>query len=146
MTNPNDNVQWYDHAHGFQMFFPNGYGLAIIPGYNGDTMEVTVVDGEGAAIPDNNGDTMEFVTPAMLGNYINRVRDLPPRTGCSPLAPDETIEGGESNGMTNDEQMEILRKAGYFKDGEDAYSLLAAIESLNIEIESLQNKIKEIEG
>lgn len=46
--------------------------------------------------------------------------------------------------MTNDEQIEVLRKAGYFKDGEDAYSLLAAIDSLNIEIESLQNKIKEV--
>jgi len=47
--------------------------------------------------------------------------------------------------MTNDEQIEILRKAGYFKDGEDAYSLLAAIDSLNIEIEFLQNKIKELD-
>lgn len=48
--------------------------------------------------------------------------------------------------MTNDEQIEILRKAGYFKDGEDAFSLLAAIDSLNIEIESLQNKIKEVDA
>jgi hypothetical protein len=46
---------------------------------------------------------------------------------------------------TNDEHIEILRKAGYFKDGEDAYSLLAAIDSLNIEIESLQEKVKEKE-
>ena len=48
--------------------------------------------------------------------------------------------------MTNDEQIEILRKAGYFKDGEDAFSLLAAIDSLNIEIETLQNKIKEVDA
>lgn len=47
--------------------------------------------------------------------------------------------------MTNDEQIEILRKAGYFKDGEDAFSLLAAIDSLNIEIESLKEKVKEKE-
>ena len=47
--------------------------------------------------------------------------------------------------MTNDEHMEILRKAGYFKDGEDAFSLLAAIDSLNIEIETLQNKVKELD-
>ena len=93
MTNPNDNVQWYDYTHGFRMYFPNGYGLSIIPGYNGDTMEVMVVDGGGAAIPDNDGDTVEFVTPAMLGNFINQVRDYPPRTGCFPLAPHETIEG-----------------------------------------------------
>lgn len=41
--------------------------------------------------------------------------------------------------MTNDEQIEILRKAGYFKDGEDVFSLLAAIDSL-------QNKIKEVDA
>ena len=93
MTNPNDNVQWYDYTNGFRMYFPNGYGLSIIPGYNGDTMEVMVVNGEGAAIPDNDGDTVEFVTPAMLGNYINQIRDLPPRTGCFTLAPNEKIEG-----------------------------------------------------
>jgi len=92
MTNPNDNVQWYDYTHGFRMYFPNGYGLSIIPGYNGDTMEVMVVNGDGAAIPDKDGDEVEFVTPAMLGNYINQIRDLPPRTGCFTLAPNETIE------------------------------------------------------
>ena len=42
--------------------------------------------------------------------------------------------------MNNDEQMEILRKAGYFHDGEDAYSLLAYIDSLKIELEDLRER------
>jgi len=90
-TNPNDNVQWYDYTHGFRMYFPNGYGLSIIPGYNGDTMEVMIVNGDGAALDVEN--QVEYCTPGFLGDYINRVRDLPARTGCFTLAPNETIEG-----------------------------------------------------
>ena len=91
MTNPNDNVQWYDYTHGFRMYFPNGYGLSIIPGYNGDTMEVMIVNGEGAALDVEN--QVEYCTPSFLGDYINQIRDLPPRTGCFTLAPNEKIEG-----------------------------------------------------
>jgi hypothetical protein len=91
MTNPNDNVQWYDYTHGFRMYFPNGYGLSIIPGHNGDTMEVMVVNGDGAALDVEN--QVEYCTPSFLGDYISKVRDLPARTGCFPLAPNETIQG-----------------------------------------------------
>jgi len=89
MTEATKTVVWYEYTHGFRMYFPNGYGLSIIPGYNGDTMEVMVVDGDGAAIPDDDGNEVEFVTPAMLGNYINQIRDLPPRT--QPNKENETV-------------------------------------------------------
>jgi len=93
MTEPNKNVVWYDYTHGFRMYFPNGYGLSIIPGYNGDTMEVMIVDGDGAAITNINGyemeDEVDFVTPAMLGNLINQIRDYPPRT--EPIKENETV-------------------------------------------------------
>jgi hypothetical protein len=40
------------------------------------------------------------------------------------------------------EQIEILRKAGFFQDGDDAVSLIAAFESLQGEIDSLNEKIQ----
>jgi len=98
MTSYNDNVQWivqwYDYSPGFRMYFPNGYGISIIPGHTGDTMEVMVVSGDGtlfdAAVARHRwprqGDTAEVVmsprpiTPALLGDFINQIRDLPPRT------------------------------------------------------------------
>jgi len=48
--------------------------------------------------------------------------------------------------MNNDEQIEILRKAGFFHDGEDAYSLLAYIGALNIELQILRERISPDEG
>lgn len=42
--------------------------------------------------------------------------------------------------MNAEEEIAILRSAGFFQDGEDAYSLLAYIDSLTIEIEHLRNK------
>jgi hypothetical protein len=40
------------------------------------------------------------------------------------------------------EQIEILRKAGFFQNGDDAVSLIAAFESLQGEIDSLNEKIQ----
>jgi hypothetical protein len=40
------------------------------------------------------------------------------------------------------EQIEILRKAGFFQNGDDAVSLVAAFESLQGEIDSLNEKIQ----
>lgn len=39
----------------------------------------------------------------------------------------------------SEEQIAILRNAGFFQDGDDAYSLLAYIDSLLIEIEYLSS-------
>jgi hypothetical protein len=39
--------------------------------------------------------------------------------------------------MNAEEQIDILRKAGFFQDGEDAYSLIAAFEAMQSEIEYL---------
>lgn len=100
MTNPNDNVQWYDYAHGMRLCFLNGYSLSIIPGYNGDTVEVALMAGEEfvnelPGIPDIDPRNLPVthLTPTFLGDYINKVRDLPERTGCFTLAPNETIQG-----------------------------------------------------
>ncbi|MBU6174789.1 MAG: hypothetical protein KGQ60_13350 [Planctomycetes bacterium] len=100
MTNPNDNVQWYDITHGVRLHFPNGYSLSIIPGYNGDTLEVAVMAGEEfvnelPGIPDIDPRDLpvKYCTPSFLGDYISKVRDLPARTGCFTLASNETIEG-----------------------------------------------------
>jgi len=41
-----------------------------------------------------------------------------------------------------EEQIEILRKAGFFQNGDDALSLVAAFESLQGEIDSLNEKIQ----
>jgi hypothetical protein len=41
-----------------------------------------------------------------------------------------------------EEQIEILRKAGFFQNGDDAVSLVAAFESLQGEIDSLNEKIQ----
>ena len=44
--------------------------------------------------------------------------------------------------MNAQEQIEILRKAGFFQNGDDAVSLVAAFESLQGEIDSLNEKIQ----
>ena len=44
--------------------------------------------------------------------------------------------------MNAAEQIEILRKAGFFRNGDDAVSLVAAFESLQGEIDSLNEKIQ----
>ncbi len=44
--------------------------------------------------------------------------------------------------MNAAEQIEILRKAGFFQNGDDAVSLVAAFESLQGEIDSLNEKIQ----
>ncbi len=44
--------------------------------------------------------------------------------------------------MNAEEQIEILRKAGFFQNGDDAVSLIAAFESLQGEIDSLNEKIQ----
>jgi hypothetical protein len=100
MTNPNDNVQWSDITHGLLLCFPNGYSLSIIPGYNGDTVEVALMVerqfvNELPGIPDIDPRDLpvRYCTPSSLGDYISKVRDLPARTGCFTLAPNETIEG-----------------------------------------------------
>jgi hypothetical protein len=41
-----------------------------------------------------------------------------------------------------EEQIEILRKAGFFQNGDDAVSLIAAFESLQGEIDSRNEKIQ----
>ncbi len=44
--------------------------------------------------------------------------------------------------MNAQEQIEILRKAGFFQNGDDAVSLIAAFESLQGEIDSRNEKIQ----
>ena len=96
MTEPNKNVVWYDYTHGFCMYFPNGYGLSIIPGYNGDTVEVALMAGEefvnelpGIRDIDFRDLPVKYCTPSFLGDYISKVRDLPPRT--EPIKENETV-------------------------------------------------------
>jgi uncharacterized protein YjcR len=38
--------------------------------------------------------------------------------------------------MSDHDEINVLRKAGYFKDGDDALSLLASVDSLNLDLES----------
>ena len=44
--------------------------------------------------------------------------------------------------MNAEQQIEVLRNFGFFQDGDDALSLIAAFESLQGEIDSLKEKIK----
>ena len=46
--------------------------------------------------------------------------------------------------MNAEEQIQVLRKAGYFQDGDDALSLLAHVDSLEIEIETLRGLIQRL--
>jgi hypothetical protein len=43
--------------------------------------------------------------------------------------------------MNAEEQIDILRKAGFFQDGEDAYSLIAAFAAMQSEIEYLTEEL-----
>jgi len=46
MTEPNKTaVEWNEYTHGMRLHFPNGYSLSIIPGYNGDTLELALMIG-----------------------------------------------------------------------------------------------------
>jgi hypothetical protein len=46
--------------------------------------------------------------------------------------------------MNNEEEINILKRAGFFQDGEDAVSLIAAFESMQIEIEQLRKEREEL--
>jgi hypothetical protein len=93
MTNPNYNVQWYADGTdgGLRLTFPNGYSLSIIPHfYNKDMLETAVLVGDEFSDPENQ---VSYCFPSELGDLINKVRDLPARTGCFTLAPNEKIQG-----------------------------------------------------
>jgi len=47
--------------------------------------------------------------------------------------------------MNAEEQIQVLRKAGYFQDGDDALSLLAHVSSLEIEIETLRELVQNLQ-
>lgn len=47
--------------------------------------------------------------------------------------------------MNAEEQIQVLRKAGYFQDGDDALSLLAHVDSLHIEIACLQELVQHLQ-
>ena len=46
--------------------------------------------------------------------------------------------------MNNEEEINILKRAGFFQDGEDAVSLIAAFESMQIEMEQLRKEREEL--
>ena len=46
--------------------------------------------------------------------------------------------------MNNEEQINILKRAGFFQDGDDALSLIAAFESMKIETEQLLKALRAI--
>ena len=46
--------------------------------------------------------------------------------------------------MNAEEEIQVLRNAGYFRDGDDALSLLAHVSSLEIEIETLQGLVQRL--
>ena len=46
--------------------------------------------------------------------------------------------------MNNEEQINILKSAGFFQDGDDALSLIAAFESMKIETEQLLKALRAI--
>ena len=77
MTESNKTaVEWNEYTHGMRLHFPNGYSLSIIPGYNGDTLELALMIGDEFA---DLEDPIAYCTAAMLGEAINQVRDLAPR-------------------------------------------------------------------
>lgn len=44
--------------------------------------------------------------------------------------------------MNHEEQIEILRQAGFFQNGDDAASLVAAFEALQMEMDEMNRKIQ----
>ncbi len=48
----------------------------------------------------------------------------------------------DDNKKMAEEMIELLRKAGFFQNGDDAVSLIAAFDTLQMEIDSLNEKIQ----
>lgn len=95
-TKPNETVEWYPITYGLRLTFPNGYSLSIIPGYDGATLEVALMGEEdfvnelpGIGDFDPRDLPVKHCNPSFLGDYINKVRDLPPRT--EPNKENETV-------------------------------------------------------
>jgi len=84
-----------------------------------------------------------FPTEASLDKVLSGEIDA---VDAEVVRPDIILDLEQIKQMMSDhDEINVLRKAGYFQDGDDALSLLAAVDSLNLDLGSAQAKA-EAEG
>ena len=83
-----EDLNLFPHYNGFQHreYFPNGYGLSLIPESDGETYEMAVLehtDGAKCQITYESPltqDVLRFQTREEIWELRDRIRNLPPRT------------------------------------------------------------------
>lgn len=103
----------------------NNETTAIIVFSDGQTYET---------ITPNDGALLLFPTEESLDEVFNDEIDA---VDAKTVRPDIRLDLKNLNEMMNAKgEIDVLRKAGYFQDGEDALSLLAGVDSLKMDLES----------
>lgn len=103
----------------------NNETIAIIVFSDGQTYET---------ITPNEGALLLFPTEESLDEVFNDEIDA---VDAKTVRPDIRLDLKNLNEMMKAKgEIDVLRKAGYFQDGEDALSLLAGVDSLNMDLES----------
>jgi hypothetical protein len=88
-----EDLNLYPHPCGFQHleYFPNGYGLSVIPELDGEHYELAVVehaDGAKAHLcytSEITQDVLRYCTREAIWELRDRIQNLPPR--CVSVAP-----------------------------------------------------------
>ncbi len=88
-----EDLNLFPHYNGFQHreYFPNGYGLSVIPEPDGEHYELAVVehaDGAKAHLcytTEITQDVIRYCTREAIWELRNRIQNLPPR--CVSVAP-----------------------------------------------------------
>jgi hypothetical protein len=83
-----EDLNLFPHYNGFQHreYFPNGYGLSVIPELDGEHYELAVVehvDGAKAHLTYSTPltqDVLRYCTREAIWSLRDRIRNLPPRT------------------------------------------------------------------
>ncbi len=83
-----EDLNLYPHYNGFQHreYFPNGYGISLIPEADGEHYELAVVehvDGAKAHLTYSTPvtqDVLRYCTREAIWELRDRIRNLPPRT------------------------------------------------------------------
>ncbi len=89
-----EDLDFYPHPAGFQAraYFPNGYGVSIIPERDLEHYELAVIEHkEGAKAhlcytTEITQDVIRYATRDAVQTLVDRIRNLPPRTvSVAPL-------------------------------------------------------------
>ncbi len=88
-----EDLNLFPHYNGFQHreYFPNGYGLSVIPELDGEHYELAVIEhkeGKHAHLTyetEITQDVIRYCTREAIWELRDRIRNLPPR--CVSVAP-----------------------------------------------------------